>query len=60
MKENKSPGVDGISPKIRYSPPALYILQEYVPTGGGCFMFMACSTLYEMTISVVCSVVSLL
>ena len=32
----------------------------YVPTGGGCFMFMAFSTLYEITISVVCSVVSLL
>ena len=27
----------------RYFPPALYTLQEYVPTGGGCFMFMACS-----------------
>ena len=24
----------------------MYTLQEYVPTGGGCFMFMACSTLY--------------
>ena len=34
--------------------------EEYFPTGGGCFMFMACSTLYEMTISVVCSPVSLL
>ena len=27
------------------SPPALYTLQEYVPTGGGCYMFMACSIL---------------
>ena len=26
---------------------ALYTLQEYVPTGGGCFMFMACSILRE-------------
>ena len=32
---------------MRYFPPALYTLPEYVPTGGGCFMSMACSTLYE-------------
>ena len=38
----------------------VYTVQEYVPTGGGCFIFMACSTLYEITISVVCSAVSLL
>ena len=43
--------VDLISLKIqlwkRYSPPALYTLREYVPTGGGCFMFIACSILRE-------------
>ena len=44
----------------RYFPLALYTLPEYVLTRGGYFMFMACSTLYEMTISVVCSLVSLL
>ena len=32
---------------VKALPPALYTPQEYVPTGGGCFMFMACSILLE-------------